>query len=295
MQRTKEELLSTPQETSTANLLDFTLLKLGNATKQYQRTLKKSQVDTLRDISNKLNEQRNNPDITDAEITEIETEADFILETICNQKAQKMETFRLLHDEKASKAMISLEKKITGYSSMARMNQPNPNYISPESGGSRDEGINPKKKLLIDPAAVRKYMQYFMQEIYKKQHGLTPEEEHVISFLGSDNDDAVLEELTKRRLTDEKRDLLQGPITKDELSTQLKKHMKPNSAPGLDGFKVAWLRHFWDDLADLCVATVNNCYEQEELTRLLKTAIMRLLRKREKLDWKQQISGPSPC
>ena len=224
-------------------------------------------MDTLRDISNKLNEKRNNPDITDAEILEIETEADFILETICNQEAQKMETFRLLHDEKASKAMISLEKKITGYSSMARMNQPNPNYISPENGGSRDEGINPKKKLLIDPAAVRKYMQYFMQEIYKKQHGLTPEEEHVISFLGSDNDDAVLEELTKRRLTDEKRDLLEGPITKDELSTQLKKHMKPNSAPGLDGFTVAWVRHFWDDLADLCVAAVNNCYEHCSLNR----------------------------
>ena len=60
--------------------------------------------------------------------------------------------------------------------------------------------------------SVRKYMQYFMQEIYKKQHGLTPEEEHVISFLGSDNDDAVLEELNKRRLTNEKRDLLEGPI-----------------------------------------------------------------------------------
>ena len=103
-----------------------------------------------------------------------------------------METFRLLHDEKASKAMISLEKKITGYSSMTRMNQPNPNYISPENGGSRDERVNPKKKLLTDPAAVRKYMQYFMQEIYKKQQGLTPEEEHVISFLRSDNDDAVL-------------------------------------------------------------------------------------------------------
>ena len=58
--------------------------------------------------------------------------------------------------------------------------------------------------------------------------------------------------------------------------------MKPNSAPGLDGFTVAWVRHFWDELADLCVSAVNNCYEQEELTRLLKTAIMRLLRKGEK-------------
>ena len=125
-------------------------------------------------------------------------------------------------------------------------------------------------------------MQFFMQEIYRKQQGLTPEEEHVISFLGSDNDDVVLEELHRRRLKDEKRDLLEGPITKKELTTQLRKHMKPNSSPGLDGFTVAWAMYFWDDLADLCVAAVNNCYEQKELTRLLKTAIMRLLRKGEK-------------
>ena len=72
----------------------------------------------------------------------------------------------------------------------------------------------------------------------------------MISFLGSGNDDAILEELHRRRLKDEKRDLLEGPITKKELTTQLKKHMKPNSSPGLDGFTVAWVRHFWDDLAD---------------------------------------------
>ena len=40
-----------------------------------------------------------------------------------------------------------------------------------------------------------------MQVIYRKQTGLTPEEEHVISFLGSGNDDAVLEELHRRKLS----------------------------------------------------------------------------------------------
>ena len=73
-----------------------------------------------------------------------------------------METFRLLNNEMASKAMISLEKKIQEYSSMARMNKPNPNYIPPEDGGFRDEMLNPKKTLLTDPAAVRKYMQDFI-------------------------------------------------------------------------------------------------------------------------------------
>ena len=42
---------------------------------------------------------------------EIENEVDEVLSSICDQEAQKMETFRLLYDEKASKAMISLERK----------------------------------------------------------------------------------------------------------------------------------------------------------------------------------------
>ena len=71
LQKTEEELLATPLDTRPANLLDFTLLKLGNATKQFQRTLKQSQVDKLKEISNELNDKRKNPDITDAEIQEI--------------------------------------------------------------------------------------------------------------------------------------------------------------------------------------------------------------------------------
>ena len=74
---------------------------------------------------------------------------------------------------------------------------------------------------------------------------------------------------------------MEGAITNKELSTQLleNNHMKANSAPCLDGFTVAWVRHFWGDLADLCAAAVNKFYDSNELTRLLKTAIMKLLRK----------------
>ena len=48
----------------------------------------------------------------------------------------------------------------------------------------------------------------------------------MIYFLGSGNDDTVLEELQRRRLSDEKGDILEGPITKDELTKKLRKHMK---------------------------------------------------------------------
>ena len=99
-----------------------------------------------------------------------------------------------------------------------------------------------------------------MQEIYNKQDGLTPEEEHVISFLGRNEDHKVLDELNRQKLSADERETMEGAITKKELSTQLleNNHMKANSAPCLDGFTVAWVRHFWGDLADLCVAAVNN-------------------------------------
>ena len=130
--------------------------------------------------------------------------------------------------------MINLEKKITGYSNMTRINTPNPDYIHPEKGVSKDEAVNPRKILLTDPAAVRRYMRYFMQEIYNKQEGLTPEEEYVMSFLGRDEDHRVLDELNRRKLSTEERETMVGAITKKELSTQLLEndHMKANSAPG---------------------------------------------------------------
>ena len=140
------------------------------------------------------------------------------------------------------------------------MSKPNPDYKDPEKGGSKDEAVNPRKILLTDSAAVRRYMRYFMQEIYNKQEGLTPEEEHVISFLGRNEIHRVLDELNRRKLSTDERETMEGAITKKELSTQLAEnhHMKANSAPGLDGFMVAWVKHFWGNLAELCVYALNN-------------------------------------
>ena len=102
-------------------------------------------------------------------------------------------------------------------------------------------------------------MQLFMQEIYRKQNGLIPEKEHMVSFLGSGNDDAVLKELHRRCLSDERINALEGPISQEELTNQRQHHMKPISSPG---FTVAWVRYCLCDLSYLCVAAVNTCYEQ---------------------------------
>ena len=60
------------------------------------------------------------------------------------------------------------------------------------------------------------------------------------------------------------------------------KHMKNSSAPGIYGFTIAWVKEFWEELSDLCVQAVNDCFDKKILTKLLGTAIIKILRKGEK-------------
>jgi hypothetical protein len=69
-----------------------------------------------------------------------------------------------------------------------------------------------------------------MQSIYKKQAQVTPEEEHVMSFLRGNNDTKVIEELERRKLTEEEKEELEGDITKTEMKEQLFNHMRPSAA-----------------------------------------------------------------
>ena len=68
---------------------------------------------------------------------------------------------------------------------------------------------------------------------------ITLEKENVESFLRRHGDDKVWAERMKRRLTEEEREWMDGPIHKLEIKTQLQ-HMKPNSAPIIDGLTVQW-------------------------------------------------------
>ena len=90
--------------TTSSALLDFTIHKIGAHTKIYQRNLKQAQNNSLHELKNKLNDKRDDPDTTEDEILEIEKNVDEVLETICEQEAQKMETFRLLNDKKTQQS-----------------------------------------------------------------------------------------------------------------------------------------------------------------------------------------------
>lgn len=279
-QQTYQELLDKGTEVGLDTVLDFTIKKVGNMTKTYQKELITNQENRLKELNITLTSARNSGNI--GLILDKEEELDNLMDQVCRQEAEKMAVFRLVNDEKPTRAMISLEKKLGGYCNINKINQPNPDYVPLDEGGAACPVSNPKMLLLSNPKHIREYLRHFMQNIYLKQEGLSTGINDLRAFLGSNNDRRVLEVLDSRKLTNEERDSLEGEISRAELKTQLFKHMKPSSAPGIDGFTVAWVRKFWADLEDVCYNAINNCYQKGQLTIMLKTAIMKLLRKGEK-------------
>ena len=259
-QKTKEELLHQNLEIDKDNTLDYLIKVIANKTKLFQRCFKMEQNDDLKERERELKWARDH--CAPQEILEKENAYNDTLEQICNREALAMNTFRLLHDEKPSRAMINLEKKLSGYSSISKINKPNPTYTPPEGGGDPDPAVNPKSLLLSDPKEVRKYLRHFMQDIYLKQEGLQTDQNNLLAFLSSNDDTVVLDTLQQRKLSYIERESLEGEITKEELKNQLFNHMNPHSAPGLDGFTVSWVRHFWSDLEDICYVAINRCYER---------------------------------
>ena len=57
---------------------------------------------------------------------EKDEELESLTNQICQQEAEKMAVFRLINDEKPTRAMINLEKKIGGYCNINKINKPNP-------------------------------------------------------------------------------------------------------------------------------------------------------------------------
>ena len=71
----------------------------------------------------------------------------------------------------------------------------------------------------------------------------------------------------------------EGELSAVELKKALFEKMHGNSGPGLDGFTVNWLRTFWPELETITRNALNDCFHKGGLTWLLKTAVIRLLRK----------------
>ena len=112
-QITKRELLNQNLEIDKDKTLDYLIKVIANKTKDFQRSFKMEQNDDLLEREKELKWARDH--CAPQEILEKENAYNDTLEQICNREALAMNTFRLLYDEKPSRAMINLEKKLSGY------------------------------------------------------------------------------------------------------------------------------------------------------------------------------------
>ena len=118
----------------------------------------------------------------------------------------------------------------------------------------------------------------FYTDVYTRQN-VSPAKEDVINFLNSDNDNTPMETLNSRRIPDNIKDEMEIILSKDKLTKAFFENMKPNSAPGIDGFSVLFVSQFWDSLVDLVWRSFSSMKNEGTLTSTLKTAILKLLRK----------------
>ena len=179
----KKDLMAPGLNIATNSAPHFIVFKTGTATKKYQRELKILEKDALLEIEKKLETAHDSENVE--AIEGLNEEHKTILDQVCEREAVKLKTVKILHDEKPSKGMIALEKKLTGYTNVSMLYGPVETHAIPDVGGLIGEPEkNPRRKILTDPKEVRKFMKDHMQEIDKHQRDLTPEAEHVKSFLG---------------------------------------------------------------------------------------------------------------
>jgi hypothetical protein len=149
----KQDLIDPGLNIATNSALDYIVFKTGNATKKYQRELKNMEKDALLDIEKKLDTTHINADLEAIEA--LNEDHKTILEQVCEREAVKLRNFKILDDEKPSKGMIEL----CGYTNVSMLYGPVETHAAPDIGSHIGEPEkNPRRKILIHPKEVRKFM-----------------------------------------------------------------------------------------------------------------------------------------
>ena len=84
--------------------------------------------------------------------------------------------------------------------------------------------------------------------------------------------------ITPIRITNEERDALEVPITKNELDIALRK-MKNNKSSGLDGYSPEFKKKFWPQLGDIFLESINSNFNKGSLSQSQKEGIITCLPK----------------
>ena len=84
----------------------------------------------------------------------------------------------------------------------------------------------------------------------------------------------------ERKVSDKDRDTCEGNLSFDECRKAVFS-MKKNKSPGSDGISVEFYQQFWDFIGEEIVNSLNEGYEQRELSHTQKHGIVSLIFKKD--------------
>ena len=128
---------------------------------------------------------------------------------------------------------------------------------------------------------IRSALHTTFKDIYREQHNLNLEPNAIEDYMNSNGDTAPMDELRKRKTSQEMSNSMEGLLTLEELTNAVMKTMKGDSSPGCDGFTVNYLRVFWHDLKTITEDAINASFGNT-LFSSLRLAIIKLLCKCQK-------------
>ena len=261
--------------------LVFLLQKASEVTRLYNKRKSGSRARERVKILENLNTVLQNPDSSVHEIEEAEVKLNEFDEEDIRQVLQKNENYRMFDDERSTKRFLTLENSKSSYNNNVSHLEVEEEIID---NTTDPPNIKKVKTTTTDPKKILKEFTKKFQAIYDLQPDVNGAEDNIINFLNSDGDKKPLDELLKRKtkITEQEFHEMEGKLSDFELTDTLMNSMNGASAPGIDGFTVAWLRQFWPQLRTLVRMALNEMYDETALSEMCKLAIIRLLRKGDK-------------
>ena len=267
-----------------AELLEYIIHKVQRATISYMKSTKIKINNKRQEVVEQLDNILDNNEGNDHDL-EVIKDLQHELDEIDTQKDRDFlsnkNSWDILEKEKNRKAFIKLESLKSGYHDPTIMKiyvktidmtipAPHEKWVFSHYSTSQDE--------------IKEEVKRTFQKINALQPNLKTNKSDILNFLNKDGDSAPLDELNNRKNKIPQHDwnnCNKKDFLDKELHDALFNHMNGSSSPGPDGFTVNWLRAFWPDLKDLTRNALNSSFGKG-LTKTLRTAIIKILRKGDK-------------
>lgn len=231
--------------------LDFMLMKIRSKTISYA-TMKKKKVreqeqNLIRDIES-LEKIENKTENELEQLKEKNKELEVIRSKRMEGVLLRSKARWIAEGEKISKYFCNLEKR---------------NYISK----NMPKLVNNQNTIIEDQKGIEREVKTFYENLYKKRNTTDYDIDRLVRSIP--------------KLSNEEQHSLSGKITIEEATNSLK-NMKNGKSPGTDGFTVEFFKFFWKSIGHFVVRSLNEAYEDGELSTTQKEGLVICLPKGDK-------------